>query len=72
MALIDSMLGAVLALILVLIAGGTLAVGLAAAAVAGVVVFVALAAATYRYYSGVQKRLTVAFPSADEAGRHAL
>lgn len=61
--LIDAMLGGVLALVVALGLGATLGVGLAAAAVAGLGLFGALSVATYRYYSGVQARLEVAFPT---------
>lgn len=62
MALIDSMLAGVLALVAVLGLGAALPVGIVAGAAAGGAMFATLAAATYRYYQNVQARLEVAFP----------
>ena len=66
MVLINSMLGGVLALVVVLIVGGPLGVAGAAGLGVGVVMLGALVLATARYYGRVQAELAVAFPTPAE------
>lgn len=61
--LIVSMIGGVLGLVGALIGGASLQVAFIAAVTLGLVVFVALAVLTVRFYSGVQARLPVLFPT---------
>ena len=61
--LIVSMIGGVLALVVAVLVGASVAVAFIVAAVAGLGVFVALAVMTIRFYTGVQARLPVLFPT---------
>ena len=68
MVLTNAMLGAALALVIALAAGGALAIALGAAILVGLGMFAALTFTTYRYYAGVQARLNVLFPTPVSAG----
>ena len=61
--LIVAMIGGVLALVVALVVGVSVAVAFRISAVAAVLVFLALAAMTARFYLGVQAALPIAFPT---------
>ncbi len=67
--LIVSMIGGVLGLVVTLIVGASATMAFIVAFVAGLAVFVALAAVTIRFYLGVQGRLEVLFPTPTDANR---
>lgn len=67
--LIVSMIGGVLALVLSLIAGASITVAFGVAAAAAVAVFLVLVALTIRFFTGVQARQEVLFPTPGQPGR---
>jgi hypothetical protein len=67
--LIVSMIGGVLALVVALILGATIAVAFGVAALATVGIFAALAVMTVRFYLGVQATLKVLFPTPQDTSR---
>lgn len=68
-ALIDAMLGGVLALLVGLILGAAVPQAFAIGGAAGLAILVVLAAMTIRFYTGVQAGLEVAYPTPrDETG----
>jgi hypothetical protein len=61
--LILSMIGGVLVLVVTVILGASVPVAFVIGGVAGLALLGALIAATFRYYSGIQQRLSVLFPT---------
>jgi hypothetical protein len=68
MVLTNAILSAVLALVVAVAAGGTLAFAVGTAILVGLSMFAALAYTTYRYYARVQARVDVLFPTPVGAG----
>jgi len=67
--LIVSLIGGVLALVLSLIAGASITLAFGVAAVAAAAVFLVLVAMTIRFFTGVQARQEVLFPTPREPAR---